>query len=66
MARAIADDMLHEEATLQADIVQEEDSLAEQYRGTPPLKSKMKKKHDRRSHEISDQVGSRRTDRCNI
>ena len=66
MAKAIRDDLLHEEATLQADIVQEEDSLAEQYRGTPPLKSKMKKKHDRRSHEISDQVGGRRADRYNI
>ena len=35
----------------------EEDSLAEQYRGTPPLKSK-KKKPDRRSqsHEVSESV----------
>jgi hypothetical protein len=35
----------------------EEDSIAEQYRGTPPMKSK-KKKPDRRSqsHEVSDHV----------
>ena len=35
----------------------EEDSLAEQYRGTPPLKSK-KKKPDRRSHEVPDHVST--------
>ena len=35
----------------------EEDSIADQYRGTPPMKSK-KKKPDRRSqsHEVSDNV----------
>ena len=33
----------------------EEDSIAEQYRGTPPMKSK-KKKPDRRSHEVPDHV----------
>ena len=48
------DDML-DQLPPQAATIQEEDSLAEQYRGTPPLKSK-KKKHDRRSHEISDHV----------
>ena len=44
-----------DEASPQSTGAQEEDSLAEQYRGTPPLKSK-KKKPDRRSHEISDHV----------
>lgn len=44
-------------ASPQTSAVSEEDSLAEQYRGTPPLKSK-KKKPDRRSqsHEVSDHV----------
>jgi len=44
-------------ASPQNNSLPEEDSLAEQYRGTPPLKSK-KKKPDRRSqsHEVSDHV----------
>ena len=41
----------------QGDDDQDEESLAEQYRGTPPLRTKKKKQH-RYSHEISDQVSS--------
>merc|ERR1711997_345277 len=51
------DDIL-DHASPQIDVAApEEDSIAEQYRGTPPMKSK-KKKPDRRSqsHEVSDHV----------
>ena len=40
---------------MQTEEEQDEESLAEQYRGTPPLRTKKKKQH-RYSHEISDQV----------
>ena len=51
------DDMLDHASPQIAVAAPEEDSLAEQYRGTPPLKSK-KKKPDRRSqsHEVSENV----------
>jgi predicted metalloendopeptidase len=43
---------------LQAEVEdQDEESLAEQYRGTPPLRTKKKKQLHRYSHEISEQVG---------
>ena len=51
------DDIL-DHASPQIDVAApEEDSIAEQYRGTPPMKSK-KKKPDRRSqsHEVSESV----------
>ena len=51
------EDIMLDHASPQNNSLPEEDSLAEQYRGTPPLKSK-KKKPDRRSqsHEVSDHV----------
>merc|ERR1719210_2266961 len=51
------DDILDHASPQIAVAAPEEDSLAEQYRGTPPLKSK-KKKPDRRSqsHEVSESV----------
>ena len=41
---------------LQVDDDQDEESLAEQYRGTPPLRTKKKKQGHRYSHEITEQV----------
>jgi len=36
---------------------QDEESLAEQYKGTPPLRSKKKKSsQNRNSHDVSEQV----------
>ncbi len=35
---------------------QDEESLAEQYRGTPPLRTKKKKQLHRYSHEVTEQV----------
>jgi hypothetical protein len=49
------DDIIDHQGGTIAEVEKEEDSLAEQYKGTPPLKSK-KKKHDRRSHEIPENV----------
>jgi hypothetical protein len=42
--------------TTQAAEDQDEESLAEQYRGTPPLRTKKKKQSHRYSHEIAEQV----------
>ena len=41
---------------LQAAEDQDEESLGEQYRGTPPLRTKKKKQTHRYSHEIAEQV----------
>ena len=51
------DDIIDHHGGTIAEVEKEEDSLAEQYKGTPPLKSK-KKKHDRRSHEIPENVSN--------
>ena len=40
----------------QAEDEPDEESLGEQYRGTPPLRTKKKKQLHRNSHEISEQV----------
>ena len=54
------DDILDHASPQIAVAAPEEDSIAEQYRGTPPMKSK-KKKPDRRSqsHEVSENVSCR-------